>query len=93
LQDEPIEADDSITSSEICALLEQAVEGRDLEEEEPEGGDGEEEEGEEEADEAGSATQSVYAMTVHPRIQPAFQVEPLYDNGQDTATMCVPYLE
>jgi hypothetical protein len=38
------------------------------------------------------SARSVYAMSMYPGVGPAYQVEHPYENGQDSATMCVSFL-
>lgn len=42
-----------------------------------------------EGDEGDDDGGSVYAMSMYPGTQPAYQVEHPYESGQDSATMCV----
>jgi hypothetical protein len=77
----PIEIEDSFLSPEVRALLEQDAEATGLEVDE----DGDDEADEEEEERA----VSVYAMSMYPGVQPGYQVEHPYENGQDSATMCV----
>lgn len=87
-----IEIDESYLSPEVRALLEQSSGTTGLEVDEDENG-GEGYDGYEEADEDEEPrpAQSVYAMSMYPSVGPAYQVEHPYENGQDSATMCVPH--
>ena len=79
LEVDPIQVDDdSFLSPEVRILLQQGAEATGLEVDEAD-------EGDEGDDNAGS----VYAMSMYPGTQPAFQVEHPYESGQDSATMCV----
>ena len=80
LEVDPIQVDDdSFLSPEVRILLQQGAEATGLEVDEAD-------EGDEGDDNAGS----VYAMSMYPGTQPAYQVEHPYESGQDSATMCVP---
>jgi hypothetical protein len=83
----PIEVDDSVISPEVRALLAQDAESVGLEVDEDE-----DEDGDDEADEVQESARSVYAMSMYPGVGPAYQVEHPYENGQDSATMCVSFL-
>lgn len=79
LEVDPIQVDDdSFLSPEVRILLQQGAETTGLEVDEGDEGD--------EGDDDGG---SVYAMSMYPGTQPAYQVEHPYESGQDSATMCV----
>ncbi|KAG7290900.1 hypothetical protein NEMBOFW57_000905 [Staphylotrichum longicolle] len=78
---DPIEIEGSFLSPEVRALLEEGTEAIGLEVDED--GDDEADEADEEEGQAGS----VYAMSMYPGVQPGYQVEHPYENGQDSATI------
>lgn len=93
LDNGPIEIDQNYLSPEVRALLEQGTRTTGLEVDEDEDGDeGYDgyDEADADADEEPETAQSVYAMSMYPGVGPAYQVEHPYENGQDSATMCVP---
>ena len=83
-----IQIDEPVIPPEVRELLEQESElaGLEVDDDARSGYDEEEDEGYQASDHA----RSVYAMSMYPGVQPAFQVEQPYENGQDSATMCVP---
>jgi hypothetical protein len=82
-RERPIEVNDGILSPEIRELLQPGAEvaGLEVDEEGQDGADDEYEEAEN--------ARSEYAMSMYPGAQPGYQVEHPYENGQDSATMCV----
>jgi hypothetical protein len=84
-------------SPEVRALLEQGTGTTGLEVDEDEDGDEgydgydgyDEADADADADDGPETAQSVYAMSMYPGVGPAYQVEHPYENGQDSATMCV----
>lgn len=80
-QEEPIQVDDddnnNYISTEIRELLSQDAQQTGLEVDEDCG----------EASDEEPSSQSVCAMSMYPRVAPAFQVEQPFRNGNDSATM------
>jgi hypothetical protein len=82
LDADPIQVDDdSFLSPEVRLLLQRGAETTGLEVDEADDEAG--------ADEEEDHAPSVYAMSMYPNIQPAYQVEHPYESGQDSATMYV----
>jgi hypothetical protein len=79
----PLEVDESYMSPEVRAILAQGAQSTGLEVDVD--GDDEADTAAEDEDNA----RSVYAMSMYPGVQPAHQVEHPYENGHDSATMCV----
>lgn len=90
-RERPVGVDEDVLSPQVRELLHQGSGSTGLEVDR--GGGEEEEDGDEDddGDDDGEAdnTRSIYAMSLYPGVQPAYQVEHPYETGQDSATMCV----